>query len=72
MTLSVQCERDEDGRWLAKMRGAIAYGNTIEEAMAMVEALALQAAAEEMEHSEADAVGVRHAAESQQAIPSKA
>jgi len=45
MALSVQCERDEDGRWLAKMPGAIAYGDTIEEAMAKVEALALQAAA---------------------------
>jgi predicted RNase H-like HicB family nuclease len=48
MTLSVQCERDEDGRWLAKMPGAIAYGETIEEAMAKVEALALQAAAEQV------------------------
>ena len=43
MTLCVQCERDEDGRWLAKMPGAIAYGETIEEAMAKAEALALQA-----------------------------
>jgi hypothetical protein len=34
-------QRDEDGRWLAKMPGAIAYGETIEEAMAKVEALAL-------------------------------
>ena len=64
MTQSVQCERDEDGRWLAKMPGAIAYGDTIEEAMARVEALALQVAAEEVKHSEAGAVGVRHAAES--------
>jgi predicted RNase H-like HicB family nuclease len=64
MTLSVQCERDEDGRWLAKMPGAIAYGDTIEEAMARVEALALQAAAEEVKRSEAGTVGVRHAGES--------
>jgi predicted RNase H-like HicB family nuclease len=42
MTLCVHCERDEDGRWLAKMPGAIAYGETIEEAMAKAEALALQ------------------------------
>ena len=46
MTSGVQCERDEDGRWLAKMPGAIAYGDTIEEAMAKAEALALQAAGE--------------------------
>ena len=53
MTLCVQCERDEDGRWLAKMPGAIAYGETIEEAMANVEALALQAAAGQVQHDEA-------------------
>ena len=55
MTLCVQCERDEDGRWLAKMPGAIAYGETIEEAMAKAEALALQTTAEEAkEHEIAD------------------
>jgi predicted RNase H-like HicB family nuclease len=58
MALSVQCERDEDGRWLAKMPDAIAYGETIEEAMAKVEALALQAAAEQCEHGAADTVDV--------------
>jgi len=47
MTLCVQCERDEDGRWLAKMPGAIAYGEIIEEAMTKLEALALQAALED-------------------------
>ena len=55
MTLSVQCERDEDGRWLAKMPGAIAYGDTIEEAMANVEALALQASDAELEPGPHDA-----------------
>jgi predicted RNase H-like HicB family nuclease len=35
------------------MRGAIAYGETIEEAMAKVEALALQAAAEQVEQGDA-------------------
>ena len=53
MTLCVQCERDEDGRWLAKMPGAIAYGETIEEAMAKAEALALRAAAEQIEQGDA-------------------
>ena len=53
MTLCVQCERDEDGRWLAKMPGAIAYGETIEEAMAKAEALALQAAAEQVNQGDA-------------------
>ena len=53
MTSGVQCERDEDGRWLAKMPGAIAYGETIEEAMAKVEALALQAVAEQLQQGDA-------------------
>lgn len=52
MSLCVQCERDEDGRWLAKMPGAIAYGETIEEAMAQAELLALQAAAEQVEQGD--------------------
>jgi predicted RNase H-like HicB family nuclease len=49
----VQCERDEDGRWLAKMPGAIAYGATIEEAMAEAEALALRVAVEEGKEADA-------------------
>ena len=53
MTLCVQCERDEDGRWLAKMPGAIACGDTIEEAMAKAEALALRVAAEPGNQGEA-------------------
>lgn len=53
MTPSVQCERDEDGRWLAKMPGAIAYGETIEEAMAKVEALALLAGTDQVNHGDA-------------------
>ena len=55
MALCVQCERDEDGRWLAKMPGAIAYGETIEEAVAKVEALHLQASDAELEISPSDA-----------------
>ena len=51
--LELAWERDEDGCWLAKMLGAIAYGETIEEAMAKVEALALQAAGEQVEQGDA-------------------
>ena len=61
MTLSVQCERDEDGRWLAKMPGAIAYGETIEEAMAKAEALTLQTATRELGSDEKCCAGLpRH------------
>lgn len=55
MTACVRCERDGDGRWLAKMPCAIAYGATIEEAMAKVEALALRAVEEGKEREIVDA-----------------
>ncbi|MGE0117739.1 MAG: type II toxin-antitoxin system HicB family antitoxin [Dongiaceae bacterium] len=54
--MSVECEREEDGRWLAEVRelpGALAYGATAEEARARVEALAFRIIAERVEHGEA-------------------
>ncbi len=53
--LSIQTEREEDGRWLAEVPdipGAMAYGNTEQEAIAHAEALALRALAERLEHGE--------------------
>lgn len=53
--LSIQTEREEDGRWLAEVPGipgAMAYGNSEQEAIAHVEALALRALAERLEHGE--------------------
>lgn len=56
MKLSIECEREEDGRWLAEvpeLPGALAYGATAEEAMARAEVLALRVVAERIEHGEA-------------------
>ena len=42
MRLVVQCEREDDGRWIAEvleLPGALAYGQTPEEAQAKVQAL---------------------------------
>ncbi len=53
--LSIQTEREEDGRWLAEVPdipGALAYGNTEQEAIAHAEALVLRALAERLEHGE--------------------
>jgi predicted RNase H-like HicB family nuclease len=53
--LSVEVEREEDGRWLAEVPavpGALAYGATPEEAAAKAEALALRALAERLEQGE--------------------
>lgn len=55
MNLTLECEREEDGRWLAEVQelpGALAYGNTPDEAMAKAEALALRVLAERLEQGE--------------------
>lgn len=55
MNLSIECEREDDGRWLAEvpeLPGTLAYGVTAEEAMGKVEVLALRVLAERLEHGE--------------------
>ncbi len=56
ITLKVEIEREDDGRWLAEvveLPGVLAYGDTQEAAVARVEALALRVIAERLEHGEA-------------------
>lgn len=56
MKFSIECEREEDGRWLAEvpqLPGVLAYGNTSDEALAKAEVLALRVLAERLEHGEA-------------------
>jgi predicted RNase H-like HicB family nuclease len=53
--IKVDVEREVDGRWLAEVpvrAGALAYGQTREDAVAKVEALALRILAERLEHGE--------------------
>lgn len=55
MNFSLECEQEEDGRWLAEMPelpGVLAYGATAEEAMTKAEVLALRALAERLEQGE--------------------
>jgi len=55
MTLTVEYEREEDGRWLAEvleLQGVLAYGQTSEEAIAKAQALALRLLADRLEHGE--------------------
>jgi predicted RNase H-like HicB family nuclease len=61
MKFSIECEREEDGRWLAEvpqLPGVLAYGNTSDEALARAEVLALRVLAERLEHGEARPVDI--------------
>jgi predicted RNase H-like HicB family nuclease len=55
MKLSIELDREEDGRWIAEIKeipGVMAYGNERQEAIARVKALALRAFADRLEHGE--------------------
>lgn len=56
MHLTVETEREEDGRWIAEVRdlaGVLAYGETRDQAIARAEALALRVLADRLEQAEA-------------------
>jgi predicted RNase H-like HicB family nuclease len=56
MHLTVETDREEDGRWIAEvpdLAGVLAYGETREQAIARAEALALRVLADRLEHAEA-------------------
>ena len=49
MNLTIECEQEQDGRWLTEvpqLPGVLVYGTTAEEARVKVETLALQVIAE--------------------------
>lgn len=55
MKFTIEYEQEEDGRWLAEvieLSGVLAYGHTLEEAMAKVQALGLRVLADRIEHGE--------------------
>lgn len=58
MIFRVEIEQEEDGRWIAEvvdLPGVLAYGQTVEEARAKVQALTLRVVADRLEHGEAGA-----------------
>lgn len=62
MDFSIECEREDDGRWLAEvpqLPGVLAYGGTADEAMAKAEVLALRVLAERLEHGESRAHSIK-------------
>ena len=61
MKLTLETEQETDGRWIAEvpqLAGVLAYGTTRDEAMAKAEVLALRVVAEQLEHGEAQPVGL--------------
>jgi len=55
MKLTIELEQEEDGRWIGEvveLSGVLAYGQTRQEAIARVQALALRVLADRMEHGE--------------------
>ncbi|MBI4871068.1 MAG: type II toxin-antitoxin system HicB family antitoxin [Candidatus Riflebacteria bacterium] len=57
MDLTVEFERETDGRWIAEvleLPGVMCYGRTRDEALLAAKALALRVLADRLEHGEAD------------------
>ena len=55
MPLTIEVEQDDDGRWLAEvpeLPGALAYGQTRQEAIDRVQALSLRVLADRIDHGE--------------------
>jgi predicted RNase H-like HicB family nuclease len=53
MRLTLECEQEQDGRWLAEvpqLPGVIAYGTSATSAMANAQALAFRTIADRLEH----------------------
>ncbi len=56
MHFNIECEREEDGRWLAEvigLPGVLAYGATRDQAIAKAESLGLRVIADRIDHGEA-------------------
>ncbi len=61
MELSIETEREADGRWIAEvpqLPGVLAYGATADDAAAKAEILALRVLAERLEHGESKPVSI--------------
>jgi predicted RNase H-like HicB family nuclease len=58
--LSIELEREDDGRWIAEaleLSGVMTYGSTREEAISNTERLAIEVIADRIRHGELPASG---------------
>jgi predicted RNase H-like HicB family nuclease len=56
LSFQIEIEREDDGRWLAEvpdLPGVMTYGQSRDDALAHVQALALRVLADRLEHGEA-------------------
>lgn len=56
VVFKIEIEREDDGRWLAEvveLPGVLSYGATEQDALALVQALALRVVADRLESGEA-------------------
>jgi predicted RNase H-like HicB family nuclease len=56
MTFKVEIEREEDGRWIAEVEelpGVLVYGDSVQQAQAKAQALALRVLADRLDNGEA-------------------
>ncbi len=63
MKLTIEVEREDDGRWLAEvpeLPSVIVYGETREEAIRRVQVLALRILADRLEHGESVPEGIEY------------
>ena len=61
MYYTIECEQEEDGRWIAEvpdLPGVLVYGASAEAAMASAEVLALRVLAERLEHGESRVIDI--------------
>jgi predicted RNase H-like HicB family nuclease len=55
MSLTIELEQEEDGRWIAEVAelpGVLAYGQTRQEAIERAQVLSLRVLADRLEHGE--------------------
>jgi predicted RNase H-like HicB family nuclease len=61
MNFTIECEQEQDGRWLAEvpqLPGVLSYGQSADDAMARAEVLALRVLAERLEYGESRPVEI--------------
>jgi predicted RNase H-like HicB family nuclease len=61
MNFTIECEEEEDGRWIAEipqLPGVLCYGQSADEAVSKAEVLALRTIAEQLEHGESKPVAI--------------